>query len=112
MTVVKVTIGYSDSIFLPKKDLLKLKNFEYCNSRFRDTFSNARGCHCDRTLLYSRIESNHTTALNTSPQLAHRKAKKKRKSEKARDSKIDTSSSEEEEEDGLKEAAVSAEMFR
>ena len=64
------------------------------------------------TAHYCTVESNHTTALNTSPQLAHRKAKKKRKSEKARDSKIDTSSSEEEEEDGLKEAAVSAEMFR
>ena len=50
---------------------------------------------------------NRTTALNTYPQLAHRKAKKKRKKEKA---KVDSSSSEEDE--GLKEAAVSAEMFR
>ena len=51
----------------------------------------------------------HTTALTTFPQLAHRKAKKKRKKEK-KGSKIDSSSSEEDE--GLKEAAVSAEMFR
>ena len=55
----------------------------------------------------------HTTALTTFPQLAHRKAKKKRKKEKEKekDSKVDSSSSSEEDE-GLKEAAVSAEMFR
>ena len=56
---------------------------------------------------------NHTTALNPYPQLAHRKAKKKRKKEKEKekDSKVDSSSSSEEDE-GLKEAAVSAAMFR
>ena len=48
--------------------------------------------------------------MNTLPQLAHRKAKKKRKREKVKDSTVDSSSSEED--DGLKEAAVSAEMFR